>query len=200
VVKDFAIAVVPVGKIDSDELEAALSRVAKVVRGPVALRESLRVPPASEDTERRQHRAAKLIELLRAEVLKLAPGRLIGAEDPETKAPHKPDAYIFVTDADLFTARTDGALAALLRAKHSAVVSIRRLREAFYRRKADPVKQRSRLVKEILRMYGRLRGAKECADPQCVLAPSRVPADLDLKEERYCRACEQLLFEGRLQV
>ena len=78
--------------------------------------------------------------------------------------------------------------------------SVRRLRESFYRRSADLNKQRARLVKEMARMGARLRGAKECADPQCVLAPSRVPADLDLKEERYCRACEQLLFEGRLQV
>jgi predicted Zn-dependent protease len=77
---------------------------------------------------------------------------------------------------------------------------VRRLREAFYRRKADPVKQRSRLVKELLRMAGRLRSAPECTDPKCVLAASKMFADLDLKEERYCRQCSLRLFEGTIRI
>ena len=59
-------------------------------------------------------------------------------------------------------------------------LSIRRLREAFHRRPADPVKQRTRLVKELTRMAGRLEKAPECGDPKCVFASSKVLADLDL--------------------
>ena len=81
-----------------------------------------------------------------------------------------------------------------------SVVSVRRQREAFYRRKADPNRQRSRLVKELLRMAGRLRGLPECTDPECVLAPTRSPCDLDMKEERFCRDCEQRLFEGTIRI
>jgi archaemetzincin len=100
----------------------------------------------------------------------------------------------------MYTARTDGVFAALIGAKKCAVISIRRLREAFYRRPADPVRQRTRMVKEMLRMTGRIHGASECADPTCVLAPSKTIPDLDSKDERFCRRCEQSLFEGRMQL
>jgi archaemetzincin len=81
-----------------------------------------------------------------------------------------------------------------------SVVSVRRLREAFYRRKADPNKQRARTVKEIVRMGARLQGVKACASPSCVLAPSKMLGDLDLKEEKFCRDCSTALFEGTVRI
>lgn len=194
------VAVVPVGKVDPAEIEAALSRVAKVLRQPVELRGSLPVPRGAEDTERGQFRAATVMGELRSSVARLGPGKMIGSDDPEAKAPPMADAYIFVTDVDLFTAKTDGVFAALISARQVAVISVRRLREAYYRRPADPAKQRARVVKEILRMAGRLRGTKECSDPQCAMAPSKVIPDLDTKEETYCRVCSQNLFEGRIRI
>ena len=187
------IAVVPVGKIDAAELDSAMSRAAKVLRQPIEVRGQIRVPHGAEDTERGQARVSTLIDLLRTAVLQTGQGRMVGAEDPDAKPPPRPDAY-------LFTAKTDGVFAALVSAKQAAVVSVRRLREAFYRRPADPARQRSRLVKEVLRMAGRLRGIKECANPECVIAPSRSLHDLDAKAEMYCRVCAQVLFEGRIQI
>ncbi len=193
-------AVVPIGRLRVDELEAALSRAAKVLRQPVELREPLPVPRGTEDPERGQHRAASMMNYLGQEALKLKPGRLVGASDPDAPTPFAPNGYLFLTDVDLYTANTEGVFGALLSAKHWAVISVRRLREAFYRRKADPIRQRTRLSKEILRMTGRLAGLRECQDPACVLAPSRHLLDIDAKEERYCRVCEQKFFEGRMQI
>lgn len=194
------IAVVPVGKIDAAELDSAMSRAAKVLRQPIEVRGQIRVPHGAEDAERGQARVSTLIDLLRTAVLQAGQGRMVGAEDPDAKPPPRPDAYVFVTDADLFTAKTDGVFAALVSSKQAAVVSVRRLREAFYRRPANPARQRSRVVKEVLRMAGRLRGIKECANPECVIAPSRSLHDLDAKAEMYCRVCAQVLFEGRIQI
>jgi len=194
------VAVVPVGRIGVEEIEAAMARAAKIVHRPLELRETLPVPHGTEDPDRGQHRAATFMDRLGQEVLKLKPGKLVGADDPEAKAPYQADAYIFVTDVDLYTARTEGVLGALITAKKCAVVSVRRQREAFYRRKANPNRQRSRLVKEILRMSGRLAGLSECADPACVLAPSRGTPDIDTKDERYCQPCEQRLFEGKVHI
>lgn len=197
---DFQVAVIPIGRVDPAELEAAATRAAKVLRRPLELRESLPVPHSAEDADRGQHRAATFMDHLRKEVLKLKPGKLIGTEAETLDKPFIPKAFIFVTDVDLYTAKTEGVFGALIRAKQCAVISVRRLREAFHRRKANPNKQRSRVVKEILRMAGRLQGLAECSDPECVLAPSRAVPDIDSKEERYCRGCEQLMFEGRLQL
>lgn len=199
-VGDYHLAVVPVGRIDGEELKAAVARAAKVLHRPMEVREPLPVPRGAEDPERGQHRAAEVIKRLASEVLKLKQGELVGADDPEAKPPFQVDGFLFVTDVDLYTARTDGVLAALIAKLNCALISVRRQREAFYRRKADPVRQRARLVKELLRMAGRLRGMKECSDPECVLAPSRNVHDIDTKEERYCRNCETQLFEGRLRI
>lgn len=196
----FAIAVVPVGRLDAAEIEAAATRAAKPLREPLELRGALSVPQASEDAARGQHRAAMLLDLLSGEVLKLRPGRLVGGADAAAKPPPRPSGFVFVTDVDLFTARTDAVFAAMNVQKGCAVVSLRRLREAFYHRPADPIRQRSRLVKEVLRMAGRLRGASECPDPQCALSPSRSIPHVDAKGEKYCRACEQRLFEGRIRI
>jgi predicted Zn-dependent protease len=197
---DFRVALVPVGRVATEELEAAAIRAARVIRSPIEVREPLPVPHGTEDPARGQHRAATFLERLSAEVLKLKPGRLHGADVPGTQAPPKPGAFIFVTDVDLFTAKSDGTFAALLPRLASAVVSVRRQREAFHGRRADPQRQRERLAKEVLRMVGRLRGLAECADPECALSPTRSTRDLDVKEERFCRACEARLFEGRLQL
>ena len=196
----FHIALVPVGKINGEELRGAAARVTKALRQPIEVRTSVALPRSSEDAERAQHRVATLLGLLRTSLLQTKPGELLGASDDAAKPPHKPDGVIFVTDADLFTAKTDGAYAALISSKGIAVVSVRRTREAHYRRKADPSAQRARLSKEVLRMIGRLKGLKICSDPKCVLAPSKSVPDVDSKVEMYCRPCAQLLFEGKIRV
>jgi len=199
-VTDKHVAIIPVGKIKGDELEHALVRVAKTLRQPIELKGSVPVPKGAEDPERGQHRAADLLTRLRASVLQLPAGKLLGGAEADEKPPSKPGAMVFVTDVDLYTAKTDGVFGALVTAKLVAITSVRRLREAFYRRPADLGKQRSRLVRELLRMIGRLRGLPACTDPQCVVAPTRSVADLDTKSEHYCRACAQRLFEGKIQI
>jgi predicted Zn-dependent protease len=196
----FHVAVVPVGKIGPEELDPVLARAAKVLRTPLELRDALGLPHGTEDPQRGQHRAALLLERLLAEVPKLKPGRLVGAADPAAKPPYQPGGWIFVTDVDLYTAQSDGVIAAMLPAKKCAVASVRRLREAFYRRPADPDRQRARLVKELARLSARLAGLRECNEPSCVLAPSRHAGDLDSKDERFCRSCDQRLFEGRVKL
>ncbi len=196
----FHIAIVPVGKFKPEEIRAAASRVTKILREPVELRDSLSVPRTSEDPERGQHRAISIMAELRTAVLQLKPGTLVGAADPDEKPPMKPRGWIFVTDADLYTDKTDGVYAALVKPKGLAIVSVKRLREAFYRRPADPGKQRSRLIKEIVRMAGRLRGMPECGNPDCILAPSKSLPDLDTKSEALCRACSLRMFEGTIRV
>jgi predicted Zn-dependent protease len=200
-VTEYHVAVVPVGKVRGDEVESVLSRASKVLRRPLELRGALPVPQGVEEPGRAQFRAALLLARLRSSFPQLGPGRLIGAESAEpASAAHVPDAIVFVTDVDLYTANSDAAFTALLPAKGLGVVSVRRLREAFYRRPADAGKQRSRLTKEVLRAAGRLQGMPQCASPQCVLAPSNMLADLDLKEEKLCRSCSQRMFQGTMRI
>ena len=197
---DIRVAVVPVGKVSAEEVEAALSRAAKVLRHPIELKANLGVPHGVEDRERGQFRASLLISRLRASFPQLGPGRMIGAEGSEQAPSLSPDAIVFVSDVDLYTAKSDGAFAALLPSKGLGVVSLRRLREAFYRRSADPAKQRARLTKELLRAICWLRGMPPCSDPHCVLSASTMLADIDIKDEKLCRACAQRMFKGTVRI
>jgi predicted Zn-dependent protease len=197
----FHTAIISVGKIDPEELRLTTVRVARLLRTPLEIRGRLPVPQGAHDTERGQFRAAELMKSARAMTPQLGSGTLVGVDgDDEGKPPLKTDGYIFVTDVDLFTANTDGVFAALFSKAGLAVSSVRRLRESFYRRSADLNKQRTRLVKEMARMGARLRGAKECSQASCLLASSKHLADLDLKEEKFCRDCSLLLFEGTVKV
>lgn len=193
------VAVVPVGRMEVSEVESALGRVAKVLHTRVELRESAQLPRGAEDPARGQHNARILLAALGAEAARLKVVRTIGEEPTPPPAAGAP-ALIFVTDVDLFTPVTDAAFGEIDLPHRAALLSVRRLREAFYRRKADPPRQRARIVKEVLRAAARLAGLPECANPDCALAPTRVVADLDRKGEHYCAPCWKRLSSGTMRI
>jgi predicted Zn-dependent protease len=190
-VPEIRLAVVPVGRLDSSELEAALAHVAKVLHQGVEVREPAPLTHAQEDKPRGQFRAGALLAELRAGAPRLKVLKTVGA--PGTGPA---DTLVFVTDVDLFTPSTESVLDEIDRAHRAALVSVRRLREVFYKRKADPGRQRGRLVKAILRAVGKARGLADCSDPACALSPTGALADLDRKAERYCSPCWKRLSEG----
>lgn len=198
---DRNVAVVPVGKLKPEDIEPAARAVVKTIRQPIELKTAaLPLPAGVEERARAQFRGSVLLASLRASFSQLGPGRALGVEEPDAAAPHRsPDVIVFVTDADLYTSSSQAAFTALLPAKGLGVVSVRRLREAFYRRAADPNRQRARLTKELLRAVARLVGMPECKTAQCALAPSAMLADIDIKDERPCRACLQRLFKGTVR-
>jgi predicted Zn-dependent protease len=193
------VSVVPVGKVDVAEIESALVRVAKALGGPVELREPIALPKATEDVSRGQHDARALMVQLRSKLPTLRAVKVIGGSAPPVTLA-QPDAAVFVTDVDLFAPGTEAVLADASAPLRSALVSVRRLRESFYRRKADPQLQRARLAKEILRGVGRARGLQECNDPGCALSPTQTLHDVDRKAERLCAACLRRLTTGVVRV
>lgn len=198
---ELRVAVVPVGRMDPAEVEAAAREVSKVLHRAVELREPVPLPRGTEDAARGQHRAGPLLAELRAALPRLAARKLVGgAAAPSPVATPSPDASLFVTDVDLFTPATESVLHELDPARRAALLSVRRLREAFYRRKADPPRQRARLVKQMLYAIGRLQGLPECADSGCALAATLALVDLDRKAERYCAACWRRLSAGVLRI
>lgn len=197
------VTVVPVGKMDAAEIEAALSRVAKALGGPIELREPIALPKATEDVSRGQHDARSLLVQLRSKLATLRAVKLVGTAPPTAGPPvtlAQPDAALFVTDVDLFTTGTEAVLADAAAPLRTALVSVRRLRESFYRRKADPQRQRARLAKEILRGIGRARGLPDCPDPTCAMSPTQTLHDVDRKSERLCAACLRRLTSGVIRV
>lgn len=195
------VTVIPVGKVDPAEVEGVLGRVSKILRTPAELREVAPPPKGTENVSRGQHDARALLAQLRGGLARLKATKVIGADPASQPVPATaPEAAVFVTDVDLFAPATEWVFGELDVPHRAALLSVRRLREAFYRRKVDPGKQRARLIKEILRLVARLSGLPECGDPGCALSPTRVVTDIDRKEEHYCAPCWKRLSSGTMRI
>lgn len=188
---EIKLSLIPVGKLDREELEIVAGRVAKALHTPVELRKPLPVPRGTEDTGRGQHRADAFLAALRRAAVSAAPDKVVGPVGDGAPTRAQALATVAVTDVDLFTASTEGVFGRLDPAGRFGVVSVRRLKEAFWRRKADPKKQKARLQKELLRAAAVLRGLPACGDPACALSPTEALSDIDRKAERLCRNCAQ---------
>jgi predicted Zn-dependent protease len=193
---DLRLAIVPVGKMDPAEVEATAARIAKVTNHGVSILQTAHAPRAGDDPARGQHVAGPFLADLRGQLPRLAPARVVGPP----VAPGPADATVFVTDVDLYKPQTDGVFGDVDAVARVAVLSVRRLREAFYKRKADPAKQRARLVKLALYAIGRTRGLPDCHDAGCALSPTTALSDIDVKPERYCAACWHRISTGAYRI
>ena len=204
---DLRIAIVPVGRMDASEVEAAAVRLAKILNKPVTVTQPAPVPKAGDDAARGQHLAGPFLAELKGRMSGLPVAKVVGtaaapaAAPAPAVAPATPaDATLFVTDVDLYKPQTDGVFGDIDSASHVAVVSVRRLREAFYKRKADPAKARARLVKLGLYALGRARGLPDCRDAGCALLSTASLADIDMKPEKYCASCWRRMTTGAYRI
>jgi predicted Zn-dependent protease len=200
-VSELKVALVPVGKMDAVEVDEAAARVSKAIAKPVELREPLAHPKGAEDVARGQFRAPAILAEARAALPLLKARKLAGGPAGVPPVPTaRPDAVVLVTDLDIFSPGTASVMQEADAPHRLAIVSVRRLREAFYRRKPDPAKQRARLVKEILQAIGKVQGLRDCGDPGCAMMPTQAVTDLDRKGEHYCPACWKRLSTGTMRI
>jgi len=185
---ELRVAMVPVGRMDPAEVEAAAARIGKVVNSTVPVRPPLPVPRAGDDPARGQHLAGPMLAELKGPSARPKP------------AAETVDATLFVTDVDLYKPQTDGVFGDVDAAAHAGLVSVRRLREAFYKRKADPLRQRARLVKLGLYVLGRARGLPDCRDAGCAMTTTASLADVDMKPEKYCASCWRRMTTGAFRI
>jgi predicted Zn-dependent protease len=203
---DLRIAIVPVGRMDPSDVEAAAVRIAKILNRAVTLRQPAPVPKAGDDPARGQHLAGPFLAELRGQLARLPVAKSVGPApvlDPagsSAAATIPAEATLFVTDVDLFRPQTDGVFGDIDAAAHVAVVSVRRLREAFYKRKADPAKARGRLVKLALYALGRARGLPDCRERACALFTTTALTDIDRKPEKYCALCWRRMTTGAYRI
>lgn len=75
----------------------------------------------------------------------------------------------------------------------AAVVSLHRLDNEVYGLPPDPELLFARLVKEAVHELGHTYNLVHCHDDRCVMASSTYVEGIDLKSERFCGSCRELL-------
>jgi len=221
------ITILPMGTPDLAELEASTKRVAKNLGLVVELAKPISMPPGHFDPARSQSDARKVVAAVPATVTAqprpapgttadpkatraatLTPMEAFGsrgtapAPAPGKPAPSGPirPIKVGVTDSDMYLDYRDYVFSHVEPNYRRAVVSTKRLKEAFWRRKSDPAKQQTRLVREIMGAVALAAGAPPCPDPACPASAARGPLDIDQKGDRLCHNCDLKLRGGAVRL
>lgn len=223
------VTVIPLGSMDKVELDAAAKRVAKNLGIGVELAAAAPLPTGHFDASRSQSDARKIIGAVPPTAppkVRPAPGTT--ADPTSTRAamlspmeswgskatPEAPTApagapvlkglahpiKVGVTDADVYVGFRDFTYAFAEPAYRRAIVATKRMKEAFWRRKSDPARQQTRLVREISGAIALAAGAPECPNPTCPASFARGPLDIDQKGDRLCENCDVKLRGGTIRL
>lgn len=146
-------------------------RLARAAPWPVFASERLLEPGPAYDPVRQQYQAQVLLQML-------------------VQPPPSPSVKrLGLTHVDLFLpvfthlfgyAQLEGPV---------GLVSLYRLRPEFSGDEPAPEVLVERVVRELLHELGHTFGLRHCPVPWCVMNPSRLPEEVDLKDDAYCDPC-----------
>ena len=169
------ILVIPVGTLRADILKEIAGALAKIFHSEVRTGEGIAVPEETFNRRRKQyHSSAILNELLARKTVNVF--RLLG-----------------VIDEDLYIPQLNFVFGESDQRSGVTVISLARLREEFYGRRADDGLFRGRADKEAVHEIGHALGLSHCPSFRCVMYFSNSLEDTDRKGMDLCGRCRGLL-------
>jgi len=109
--------------------------------------------------------------------------------------PKHPGKVVAVTGYDLFAPGLAWIFGQAQVQGRTAIVSLHRLSEEFYGRRADAPRACLRLVTELGHELGHAFGLGHCETPRCVMRWSATVGEIDAKGTEPCDACTQRLLD-----
>ena len=171
---DIRLCIVPVGPVDPAVLAMLKEGIAGVLSADVRSGKAVEPHIDAYDAQRSQYSAETILNDLAAR----------GSEDPSEHVLGVADCDLYVPDLTfVFGAALGGA----------ALISITRLRQEFYNRKADADILYKRMMTEAVHEVGHSYGMRHCFDPACVMFFSRTIGDTDRKGFDFCNACRETI-------
>jgi archaemetzincin len=171
---------VPVGSVNPAELEYLELVLGDVLGLPFRIHDRPMSADVAYDPVRRQWNAGKLLLALEEIPAAQGVGRILG-----------------VTTADLFIPILTFVFGLAYLDGLAALVSTHRLHPEFYGLAPAPDLVLRRLEKEALHEIGHTLGLTHCKEYGCVMHYSNTAEEVDLKEARFCVACEAKTPSGR---
>ncbi len=172
------IEVVAFGMVEQALLEHVCGELRKVFGACRVAKMCLEVPGEAFNPARRQHRSDLFLAAL--------------AEHAKNSNAEK---VLGVTEEDLYTGSLNFIFGHAMVGGEACIVSLRRLRNAFYGRREDEALFRERAVKEAIHELGHCFSLQHCSDKRCVMVFSNSIAEVDYKTRDFCKKCEGQLKE-----
>ena len=171
-----SILIVPIRPVDHATLTALTGSMSETFRLPTHIEEQQYIDPSfAFDTYRNQYNSTSLL----AKILETFPdydGKIIGVTSIDLFVPVL--TYVFGE------AQLDGT---------GAVVSSFRLSESLYGLDQNSQLEHERLVKETIHELGHTFGLIHCHNPECVMHTSTSVEEIDIKSEKLCADCAQII-------
>jgi archaemetzincin len=170
------ITLLPIGAIESEILVQLQQSLEQTFAAMVEIGPQIDKPDYAYSPSRGQH----LAPLILADIGEFAAGgRMLGVADVDLYAPGL--NFVF-GQADI--------------KRGIAVISLRRLRQEYYRLAQDKELFSQRAIKEAIHEIGHTYGLTHCRDEACVMHFSNSLADTDRKEACLCQKCQSKLWSG----
>ncbi len=166
---------VPVGALPPTLLPELRQDLESYLHREVSISDSVLDPGPAFDPGRRQYLATEFMQRL-----------LIPTPRPE-------EHRIGITSVDLYLPVFSHVFGSAQLGGHVGVASTRRLCVDLIGDPAWDDRTRERLAKEVLHELGHTLGLIHCHFSWCVMAASRLPEEIDLKDLRFCDACSESL-------
>lgn len=175
--REIKLLIVPIGQIDRKVLNDIGQGVKGELRLDYELAQALPISEEAYNSSRGQYLSTYFLRKLVREY-------------------SRPDlAVLGVIDKDLYVPELNFVFGEADLAHRAAVISLIRLREEFYGKKADEALFTRRALTEAIHELGHTFGLSHCNNPHCVMFFSNSLADTDRKGYKFCPRCEQLLNE-----
>ncbi len=151
----------PIGKVDPEILKMLQKRLTSIPVKIAVLR-GAPIPEKSLNPKRKQYDSKHFLKLARG-----YPG----------------DKVLGITDVDLYAETLNFVFGQAEVGRKAAVISLHRL-------KGDRSTYHSRIVKEATHEIGHTLGLGHCKKQKCVMHYSNCLEETDLKEEKFCKDCD----------
>ncbi|HOI13413.1 MAG TPA: archaemetzincin family Zn-dependent metalloprotease [Methanoculleus sp.] len=172
-----SITLVPIGKVDPAEIRMLRDPLKAAFSRDVVFGEEVPLPAAARNTARDQYDAEVVLEFLSLAMEPAGGDRVLG-----------------ITNADLYFPGMNFVFG--MAGRRCALISLRRLRQSFYRLPEDADLFRHRAVVEAVHELGHTFGLAHCRDPRCVMRFSNTIAETDRKGPGFCSVCRPRVCSG----
>jgi archaemetzincin len=169
------IRILPLGSVEKDILTIISQGLTGTLPCRPGVGREVRLPEESFNRQRGQYDSTELLERIKA--LKTGEKELV----------------LGVTDVDLYVPGLNFVFGEADVISGVAVISLTRLRQEFYGRRADRRLFGQRAVKEAVHELGHACGLDHCADPGCIMYFSNSIRDTDRKGPGFCGICKERL-------